>query len=297
MSTLTKIFVVLLVVFSIAFTSMTISMVVRTANWRETAQKYQEHARIADTNLRHQAAACAAIEAAANDRVRDYQKKVSELEVQVGEARRKAAEVQEDLSRAASEKSRAEAMNQGLVAQLQVTDAARAEYKSQRDELESRNLELERRNIDLSDRVNELTSGTAVLLEQKRQYEQQLHMLREENEKLAQQAQQPSAGATLESPEAVAVPHATPLTPMSTTAIRGRVLQISGDLVTISVGGADGVEQGMVFVIHRKGQYIADLKISVVEPNQSAGRIIRAAGNATVDDEVTDALSLTSSRG
>ena len=69
MSGLTKIFVVVLAFFSIAFTSATVSMVARTANWKDTAEKYREHAKVADTNLRHEIAAGAALLAAARDEV------------------------------------------------------------------------------------------------------------------------------------------------------------------------------------------------------------------------------------
>ncbi len=44
----------------------------------------------------------------------------------------------------------------------------------------------------------------------------------------------------------------------------------------------------MVFVIYRGLDYIGDLKISVLEPNQSAGRLTRAAGAPRVGDQVAD---------
>jgi hypothetical protein len=53
----------------------------------------------------------------------------------------------------------------------------------------------------------------------------------------------------------------------------------------------------MVFVIHRKGQYVGDMKISLVDPNQSAGRIVQASSTPAVGDEITDALGLTGPRG
>ena len=297
MSTLTKIFVVLLVVFSIAFTSMTISMVAQMTNWRDMAQKYREHARIADTNLRHEIAANAALLATARDEVRAHLERATELETQVQTARNEAAELRSALARADAEKSTAEAMSRGLLAQLQTVEAGRAEYRKQRDGLERRNIDLEGRNIDLDDRVNELTANTTVLLEQKRQYEQQINILRVENEKLSQEAHELSTGVALEEPTGAAMSEAVALTPVATRAIRGRVLEVSSNLLTISVGSADGVKKDMVFVIHRDGQYVGDLKISLVEPNQSAGRIVRSTATPTPGDEVTDALWLSRSRG
>ena len=123
-----------------------------------------------------------------------------ELEAQLQAGRNELAELRSEVAQAASEKSTTEAMNRGLLGQLQTADAGRAEYRKQRDELEGRNIDLERRNIDLDDRVNELTARISVFLEQKRQYEQQINILRVENEKLSQAARRLSTGVALEEP-------------------------------------------------------------------------------------------------
>ena len=186
-STLTKVFVVLLVLFSIAFTSMTVSIVAQTTNWKDTALKYQEHARIADTNLRHEIAAGAALLATARDDVRAHLSKIGQLETDRQAARTEAGRLRSELAKADSEKSSSEAMNRGLLSQLDVAEAARSEYRSQRDTLETRSIDIERRNVDLNDRVNELTARVDVLFEQRRHFEQQINILRSENDALARQ--------------------------------------------------------------------------------------------------------------
>jgi cell shape-determining protein MreC len=175
-----------------------------------------------------------------------------------------------------------------LLAQLQIADAGRAEYRKQRDEIEKRNIELERRNIDLNDRVNEQTARIAVLSEQKRQYEQQLNILKTENEKLARDLGRPSGASVLEEPSGTAMANVKPLTPISPTPVRGKVLEVSGNLVTISVGSADGVKKDMIFRIERGAQYVGDLKISVVNPNQAAGRMVRTTFTPLPGDFVAD---------
>ena len=289
MSTLTKVFIVVLVVFSIAFTTMTVSIVAQSTDWRDTAQKYGEHARVADTNLRNVIAASAATEATLRDSIKSHLEKIGEVEGQLKTIGAEMAQLRSDLAKAESEKSSTEAMNRGLLAQLQIADAGRAEYRKQRDEIEKRNIELERRNIDLNDRVNEQTARIAVLAEQKRQYEQQLNILKTENEKLARTAGRTTGASVLEAPAGMAMSNVTPLTPISSTPVRGKVMEVSGNLVTISVGSADGVKEGMVFMIERGDQYVGDLKISMVSPNQSAGRIV---GNPTLapaqGDQVKD---------
>ena len=296
MSMLTKVFVVLLSVFSIAFTSMAVAFVARTANWRETAEKYKEHAQVADTNLRHAHAAHAAEIATLRDDSRELQRRIGDLEVQLQGARTEVAQVRADLAQAQSEKSSVEAINRGLLAQLQVADTARSEYQRQRNSIEQRNIELERRGVDLNDRVNELTAQLAVLLEQKRQYEQQINILRTENQKLSQAHGAAGRPITFESPEGAATPGVTAITPVSASAIRGRVQEVEGELITLTVGSADGVRKDMVFVIHRNGNYVGDVKISAVEPNRAAGRLVRSAGTPSVNDLVTDATWLAGSR-
>ena len=297
MSILTKVFIVLLVIFSIAFSSMTVAIVAQSSNWRDTAEKYKEDARITSTNLRHEIAASAALLAAARDDARDHLERISQLDADVQAARSESAGLRGEVKRATHEKSSAEAINRGLLAQLEVVEGARAEYQKQRDALESRNIDLGRRNIDMNDRVNELTARTAVLLEQRRQYEQQINILRVQNEKLSLQARGTSGAVAFEHPEGAAMTGVQALTPVAATAVRGKVLEVANDLVTIGVGSADGVKRDMIFVIHRNGEYIGDLRITLVDPNQSAGRVVRSTLEPATGDDVIDATSLAGLRG
>ncbi|MDO8629275.1 MAG: hypothetical protein Q7R41_02180, partial [Phycisphaerales bacterium] len=235
MSTLTKVFTVLLVVLSIVFTVMTISVVAQTANWRDTALKYEENARIADTNLRSMIAASAAELATARDTVKAHLGKIGELETQMQANSAELARLRSDLAKVEAEKSSAEAMNRGLLTQVEAARSGETEYRKQLAGIEKRNIELERRNIDLNDRVNEQTAQIDVLVEQKRQYEQQLNILKEEAEKGPRQASRTGAGAALESPAGAAMPNVTALTPGGPTAIRGNILEVSDNLLTISV--------------------------------------------------------------
>lgn len=297
MSMLTKVFIVLLVVFSIAFTTMSVSLVAQMTDWRETAEKYEEHARVADANLRHLIAANAAEIAAANDANRGRLGEIADLEEEKQAARNEVDRLQAELAGAASEKSSSDAMSRGLLAQLDGCSASRDEYRAQRDALEKRSIDLERRNIDLNDRVNEQIAQIAVLVEQKRQFEQQVNILKKENERLARAAGRPSAAVALEDPSGAAMPQVTALTPTAAVAIRGHVVDVSGSIVTLSVGAVDGVREDMIFVVHREGQYLGDLKVDLVDPNRSAGRAVGPRFVPRPGDEVTDSASLSASRG
>lgn len=289
MSTLTKIFIVILVVFSLTFTTMAISSVAQWTNWRDVALKYQEHAKVADTNLRNQIAVSAAELATARDTVKDHLSKIGELEGQVKAAGAEVAAMRSSLAKAESEKSSAEAMNRGLLAQLQIAESGRSEYRKQRDEIEKRNIELERRNIDLNDRVNEQTARIAVLFEQKRQYEQQINILKADAQKGGRSV------PVFEEPGGT-VSTGVALTPVADQAIRGKVEEVDGGSVSISVGAADGVKKDMEFVIHRGGQYVGKMKIQMVNPNQAAGKMIQTTLPPLVGDLLTDASTFGSPR-
>ncbi len=297
MSTLSKVFAILLVVFSIAFTSMTISFVVRTENWQELAQTYQQHARIADTNLRNSIAANAAEVATLRETINRHLSRNSALEEKLRDQANDTAQLRAELAQAASGKTTSEAINRGLLAQLQSSESARATYQKQRDDLERQNIDLTRRNIDLNDRVNEQTAQVSVMQEQRRQLEQQVNILKSENERIAASHGRSPSAVAVEDSSGLALRDITASTPAARAPIRGRVTEVAGNIVTISVGDADGVKKGMVFVVHRGDQYIGDLKINAVDPERSAGRALGAAFVPQVGDLITDATTMTAGRG
>lgn len=296
MSALTKIFIVLLVLFSIAFTSMTVSIVAESTNWKDTALKYKEQARISDTNLRHEIAASAAQLASALDEARSNIEEIGRLEAEVEKARHSANGFQAQLAKTESDKSSADAMNRGLMAQLQLVQASSDEYREQRTNLERRAIDVQRRNIDLNDRVNELTEHVDVLLEQRRHFEQQINILRNENDRMAR-GRSAYGSQTFEDPAGAAISNVVALAPVAARAIRGHVTEVGGNFVTVSVGSADGVKMGMIFVIHRGDQYVGDLTVTVVDPNQCAGRLTLSALPPRIGDAIADQASLSASRG
>ena len=86
MSTLTKIFVVLLVIFSIAFTMSTISFVAQSSNWRELAEGYRIEAQTTDAHLRNVLASSAAEIASNRDAINAHIGRYQALEAKYQEA-------------------------------------------------------------------------------------------------------------------------------------------------------------------------------------------------------------------
>ncbi len=293
MSILSKVFAVLLVVMSIGLTSMTVSFVSQTTNWRDTAEKYQEHARIADTNLRHEIAASAGLLATARDEVKEQMKRSSDLQAGVAAARAEAAQLRTDLAKAQAERATLTAMNSALVSQFNVADSARQLYMKQRDDLERTNIDVGQRNVGLNDRVYELTAQLDVRIEQQRHAEQQINSLTNDVERLSR-----LTGAAGAQPfeNSRSARDAVALSPVPARQIRARVADVSGDLITINVGSADGVKRNMEFVVHRNDNFVGDLRITTVEPNRSAGRMTVTSSPVRKGDDVTDARTLTAGK-
>ncbi|MCK4659634.1 MAG: hypothetical protein KAV82_08960 [Phycisphaerae bacterium] len=284
MSALTKIFIVLLAVFSIAFAMSTVSFVSQTSNWRKLAEDYQSANQILETKMMNQSAAHAAEKANWLDARREHLRQTAELEGEFLDLQTDQSQLNADMAQLKSEKMSAEALARNLAGQLELASTARDNEQGQREKLQVRNIELEKRNLDLNERVNELTTRTVVLIEQQRQFEQQINILRAENEKLTTLTRRAASGEHhADSSEMVS-----PVEPVAGTPIRGRIIEVDGKLATISVGSADGVQENMMFVIYRGMEYIGDIKVTDVAPHTSAGTITRARGTPQLNDLVAD---------
>ena len=297
MSILTKVFIVVLAVASMVSTTAVVSITARTTNWKKSSDAYQGQLRIADTTIRNQNAAAAAQIATLRDSINAYDRQVNALRSDLQRSQGEVNSIRVDLKQAVGDRDSMAAMNGGLVAQLGVSENNAEEYRKQRDALEARAMELDKRNLDLNERINEETAQIAVLLQQKRQFEQQLNILKNENQMLSRQARAAATGAQLEDPTGAGMAKVRAATPIVATAVRGRVVGIDGDIITVSVGSADGVKTDMIFVIFRDSLYVGDIKISAVEPNQSAGRLTTSSMAPEVSDQIIDATHLRAARG
>lgn len=287
MSTLTKIFVVLMVVFSIAFTMSTIGFVAKTNKWRDLASGYRENAQIVETHMRNLAAAHAAEKTVWVDAKRSLDARIAALEAEVERVNNDLVSSRENVAGLTTEKSNALAHADQLLAQLKVAETGRQEQSALREAAQTRNSELETRNAELKYRVDEQSAQILVLVQQQRQLEQQLNIVREENRKLAGNSGWSGAGSVTTG--AQSLPSGPPVT---VAPIRGEIVEVSGSLATISVGSSDGVRDGMVFVIYRGTEYIGDLEVTDVEPNLSAGRLMQTRATPRPADQVADEPAL-----
>ncbi|HRX83663.1 MAG TPA: hypothetical protein P5572_01445 [Phycisphaerae bacterium] len=286
MSTLTKIFVVLMVVFSIAFTMSTIGFVAKTNKWRDLAQKYRDEAQVVQVNMRNLAASHAAEKTVWVDSKRSLDDRIADLSGQVERVTADLVDARQQLDKLGTEKSNADARVDQLLAQLDVERTGRQEQAGLRETAEKRNQVLETRNAELNTRLEELSARIVVLVQQQRQLEQQVNILKDENSKMA------DAGGGNRVSVNSGRSSAPSAAPIGVAPIRGEIVEVAGNLATISVGSADGVRDGMVFVIYRGSEYIGDLKVTEVEPNQAAGELVKTRATPRASDQVADEPAL-----
>jgi hypothetical protein len=293
-STLTKVFLVLVAVLSVALATLTIAANGMAHNWKKSAEDWK----------------AAALAAQAKERVVAVQAKLTH-EQDLDKIRRISAELerarQEQVRLAQALESRsidvAELQNQvsslaanitGLRESLMLVQSQLAREQDFGRRLATRNAELERRNIDLNDRTKELTASLAMAHTQVRALQQQIAAMQEAEVRMGLR---PSIQVPGEGVVEAFVPAVQPQLAAITAPIRGAVTKVRHNIASISVGSADGVSLGMRFLIYRPSrgeegpQYLGTLQVTAVEANQSAGTLIRAVGDIRPGDQATDEAS------
>lgn len=271
MSILTKILVVLLSVFSILLCGMVVTFVGNTNNYKEQLDQQKQLNNVIQADL------------AKKDELYNAQvKKIEELQ----------KKYDADLLAAESERNK-------LAADLRSAQRLAQQYQAQSDswkgvlagfEQSVRNLQAslgqtqqqldEARAQSIKDQ-KELNQITASLYEKKVQLEsmeaerRRLLEQKTELEKQVSSVKTSAGGASV-------VPAAAPVTPLNRTAtsaapspagldVKGLVTAVDRNMLTLSVGSADGVKENMVLHITRGDRFLCDVVITNVDINQSAG--------------------------
>ncbi|HVP11959.1 MAG TPA: hypothetical protein VMV94_12330 [Phycisphaerae bacterium] len=290
MSVLTKVFVVLLTLVSIALSMLVVSAFARQEDWRASAIDWRATALAAQAKEKAISQNAALEQARAQDRhqkdvtqIADLQAKMADQERAISELERKAAEAENRLT--VEQGTSAALAEQSKVFQADVTKEREFSGK-----LAKRNSELERQSIDQTDRIKELTANMAMAQAQVRALQQQLAAAGSR----APAGTAAAAGNIVEANVPSVQPSAAPEV---TAPIRGEVTSIKGALAEISVGSADGVAAGMRFLIYRPGQkgakpqYLGMLRITRVEQKQAAGQVEQSEGDIKAGDSVRDEAS------
>lgn len=295
MSLTTKIFVVLNAVLAIIVSVAAIAFVAQTHNWKQLSDDERRARLVAETHLRNEMAVFKAREQLLLEQNRNLTETQSEL-TQAND------QLQGELNQARQEGATLNEANRSLAATTQKLTSELGVARASEEELKQRiydpaegllfqMTDLQKRNTDLNQRVKELTQQTSLQYEQIRQLQQQRYALEQQVADLAEQMQAVRAGTLTPAAVGPQLEKAVALTPAVTQPIRGQVEQLQDGTAQISVGSADGVKEGMKFVVYRGGEYLGDLRIEMVEPNRSAGTLTLTRGEIRPGDLVADAAS------
>jgi len=289
LTTLAKVFIVILAVASIAFSMLVIQYTAQALNYKELADKNQSWALSEQDSRTASDTLHTVVQAHLNRTIQDQQKKLAELSDKLESSSAQSA-IAKNTALAEGQKALSLA---GQVAQLNdMFQAAETERKQLQDQLTAARKQitaLQTENFTLGKTNQELERA-------KRLFEQQIRLMREQNVSLEQTVQTLrsrlqtfATGAELPGPERI-TGTAAPVAEPEAAPIMGQITEVRGSDASISVGSAQGVKPGMEFIVYRGGDYLGRLRITKVLPDQSAGQLVQTRGVVRQGDSITDKL-------
>ena len=272
MTTTTKIFVILVCLFSFILTPLVISYAAQKENWRRLANDSRSELNIAYAG---QQSALAILTAEA-DRFAALQKQEQsrylDLQQQYVQLQRQLADLTQDRDQLARSRDDWETSACLLTAEMTIKTKHNQELTEAKESALARERDLQARNLQLADRVKELDAQVVVLTQKLRQEDEVIAVMRQENVDFRRGTGFGQAGPPL---TASPTPTAQAAGPAAASPIRGSVTRVEGTLATIDVGSAAGVRPEMLMVVLRDGGYVCDLEItSQVTPTEAVGKIV-----------------------
>lgn len=276
MSTLTKVLIVLLTVFSIFLCGIVVTYVANAENQRERADNLQRNIQSAKAS---QAAAVEEMEAAKqatealkaelNAQIADLDAKNKELIAQMDEVKR-----QNTVLMAENQQQRASATMATELATKQhdVAKAAQAQVVALQADQSNVGKELEETNLMLMERmavIAQLEDKVKRLTEENQEVENRLNQYLQQYGRIAAKA------PTTVAPRSAVRPATAAAGQTRTIALSGQVtaVDMKNKFAEISIGAAAGVRQEMKFHIIRGDRWVADMLILEVGPDKAVGLI------------------------
>lgn len=292
MTTTTKIFVVLVCLFSFVFVPLAISFAAQTHNWRKLADEYRGEMGISYANERSvMAIAAAELERYKNLRTQDTER-ISDLDTQIRTLQKQLADLTTERDELARGREDWTVSTRLLTAEMAVKTRHNEELTKAKEETLERERELRVRNLQLNDRVKELDNQLVVITQQLRQKVDELAGFRAENDQLRSKLGMGASQTRMLT--ATPTPSAQAVSPAASSPVHGSVTKVEGPLATVDVGSLAGLRKGMTLAVLRGGSYICDLEITgQIQPNEAVGRIMHEGGKRIqAGDIVQDVDSL-----
>jgi uncharacterized phage infection (PIP) family protein YhgE len=282
LSTLTKVLIVLLTVFSIFLCGIVVTYVGNASDYRKEAtrlkrdiQVTREESRNALSDAEKVKEAATAKEADLNKQVTDLTTARDELQTQVDTLKRQNGQLVQEVTNMGAAVKLA---NETMAKLRDQAAAAEQEVASLRADQTDRNKELQETTHALMEKmavIADLEKKNRQLIEEKQGFQTQL------SQKLAPYGMAPVRPQTVTaSPQTGATPVQRPATqPAKTMAkqigLNGRVTQvdIKNKVAAISIGSAVGVKEDMKFHVTRGDRFICDILIFDVDSDKAIGTL------------------------
>ena len=265
MNILTKTFIVLYLVASVALAVFVFMWMGTTQSFKDQLQQERTGRIAAMAGEIKEKNRAADFQAQLASRTQDLDAQIAALKTAGETANRSLTEVKSDLDKAnaslAEETNKVKTLSLTVAAQEQAIASKDSELTNTRPQL----TDAVKKKSEMERALNEKTNQYDLAVKALRATQEELQVVRE---KLAQaQQQQKSGAAGSENPAITAAP--------SAPKMNGKVSEVKpiGDklFVTLALGSRDGVVVGNRFVIYRDNKYVGDAIIQRVTVDQSVG--------------------------
>ncbi len=263
MSAMTKVFVVLNAVLSIALSCFVVAFTAQSENWKALALAYQQDRDSAVTKLQAVAAGLLGSVALKDEVIAGQAADIKRLNQEKQDLADQLNKTTSEFTVVKNEKVAAEAGRTKLQEMLDTKMAEVAAIRAQNDELRRQNIDTQARNNRLNLRNLELTTNVTILQDENRNLQEKLYA--------AQQLASAKPAAVTPAPGTVAA------APSVAGTIKGEITVVDGTYASVDVGEASGVQPGMTFMISRGATYLGDLVIDRVRPNEASGKVTMLA--------------------
>jgi len=289
LSTLTKILIVLLSLFSIFLCGTVVTYVGNASNYKALYEAERDARTVAEAERAsaqrqydEQVQFVSSLKRDYNERIQALEEEKSKLMADLSSAERASLQYQ----------ARADSW-QGIVTGFEQTIGnLEMSLKTTRQELDN----IRKADIQESKEFNELTNRLYETMVQLEALRADKRRLLEEKSALEEQLKQAADGAAAvaKAAENVVTPVRDAARPVvsipETTDIKGIVTEVGESLISVSIGSADGVKKDMVFHVTRGDEFICDVVITNVDTNKAAGVLELKVDQPKIGDTVSTKL-------
>ncbi len=288
MSTLTKVFALLVSVLSIFLCGIVVIFATNTDNWKQgfeneklLAQAAQVQAVVTQNSMTRQSTRYNTLLAKQQDVISRQRKIIADLSTQLETAKN---------DRDAASKRADSAVDLSNALRLTIADMDKAKnslmasLQADREKM----LAAQTQAIELTRQLNNEKVKNMRLTANYRSDEETISKLEDENSRLREKLKT----ATVASRPFGNLDQNVKLVPVAPAGvpIQGQVLQVKDGKVAISVGSSSGVRKSMKFAVTRGTKFLGHLNIIYVTPRQSVGVMTNKKGVVVPGDRVTTGL-------